>query len=46
MNKKEFDKLNLRFVIDRSNFLLGWESCLRELEKVTGKTLDQLLKEK
>lgn len=54
MNKKDFsksidshmNKFDLRFVIDKSNFINGWDSRIRELEKVTGKTLDQILKEK
>jgi len=52
MNRQEFnfkkiahmDKKNLKFAVDRSNYIDGWDDCVRELEKELGIELDAILK--
>ena len=51
MNSKEFDvlkidhlvKKDLRFACDRSNYIDGWDDCIRELEKYSVLKLQDIL---
>jgi len=52
MNRQEFnfkkldhlERKKLQFAVDRSNYIDGWEDCVRELEKALSMKLDDILK--
>jgi hypothetical protein len=52
MNKQEFnfkkighlERKKLQFAVDRSNYIDGWEDCIKELEKALRMKLDDILK--
>ena len=52
MNKQQFNflkidlirKRDLKLTIDTSNYVDGWNDCVRELEKVLDMKIDDILK--